>query len=95
MANGTTNGTVDTNFCVYVNSTCPVKATVYGYAPSLGANAFFLAFFAICFIWQIIAGITWRTWTFMIAMGFGCVGEAIGTTHPVTKFWAACGTCMS
>ena len=83
MSNGTTNGTANTDFCVYVNSTCPVEATIYGYYPSLGANAFFLAIFAICFIWQIIAGITWRTWTYMIAMGLGCAGEAIGTIYAV------------
>lgn len=57
---------------------CPVEASIYGYYPSLGANYFFLVFFAICLILNLIAGIRWRTWTYMIALGFGCFGEAIG-----------------
>ena len=65
-------------YCVYVNSTCPVEATIYGYAPNLGSSAFFIALFALCFVWQMIAGFTWKTWTYLIAMGFGCAGEAIG-----------------
>lgn len=57
---------------------CPVEASIYGYYPSLGANYFFLVIFAICLILNLVAGIRWRTWTYMIALGFGCFGEAIG-----------------
>ena len=67
-------------YCVSVNSSCPVEATIYGYEPDLGGNAFFIALFALCFIGQMVAGFTWKTWTYMIAMAFGTAGEAIGTS---------------
>ena len=57
---------------------CEVKYTIYGYLPSLGANIFFCAFFGLCMIIQVVQGITFRSWSFMIAMGVGCLGEAIG-----------------
>lgn len=57
---------------------CPVKATIYGYYPSLPANAFFLAWFAILLIPNIIFGIRYKAWTYMLALGLGCTDEAIG-----------------
>jgi hypothetical protein len=64
--------------CVDVTPECPVEGTLYGYAPNIGANAFFTAFFGICLVWHLIAGIRYKTWTYMIALGFGCLGEALG-----------------
>jgi hypothetical protein len=58
--------------------TCTLDGTLYGYYPSLGANAFFAAFFAVCFVWQLFCGIRYKTWTYMIALCLGCVGEAVG-----------------
>jgi hypothetical protein len=58
--------------CLYVGQElfgypCTVEGTIYGYAPNLGANAFFAAFFAACFIWQLFCGIKYKTWTFMVS----------------------------
>lgn len=64
--------------CEEVTPECPVEGTLYGYEPSIGANSFFAASFVICMIWQIICGIRYKTWTYMIALGLGCLGEAIG-----------------
>ncbi|KAL6710144.1 hypothetical protein ACN47E_009935 [Coniothyrium glycines] len=66
------------DFCVEVGPDCPVEDTLYGYYPSIGANGFFAAFFGLCLIIQIALGIRYKTWTFMIALGLGCVGELIG-----------------
>lgn len=66
------------DWCVEVGPLCPVEGTLYGYYPSIGANAFFAAFFGLCLIVQLGLGIKYRTWTFMIALGFGCLGELIG-----------------
>lgn len=64
--------------CLQVSPQCPVEATIYGYYPSMGANAFFCALFGLCLIANLILGIRYRTWTYMIALGFGCLGEALG-----------------
>ena len=57
---------------------CTIEGTLYGYYPSLGANAFFAAFFALCFIVQLVLGIRYKTCTYMIALCLGCLGEAVG-----------------
>ena len=64
--------------CESVSLECPVDQSIYGYYPSLQANAFFAAFFGVCLVAQLVMGIRWKTWTFMIAMGFGCLCEVIG-----------------
>ncbi|KAF1965423.1 RTA1 domain-containing protein, partial [Bimuria novae-zelandiae CBS 107.79] len=57
---------------------CPVEGTVYGYYPSIGWNAFFAAAFGLAFILQVGLGIRYKTWTYMIGVGLGCLGETIG-----------------
>ncbi|CAN9090161.1 RTA1-domain-containing protein [Alternaria alternata] len=65
-------------WCTEVGPECPVEGTLYGYYPSLGANAFFTAFFALCLIIQLGLGIRYKTWTYMIALSLGCLGEVVG-----------------
>ena len=64
--------------CTQVTDFCVVPATIYGYRPNLGANAFLLAIFAVCLGVQAFQGLKWRTWTFMIAMTLGCLTEVLG-----------------
>lgn len=64
--------------CDAVSPDCPVTATLYGYAPNLGANAFFAALFGLLLIAQLIIGTWKRTWTFMLAVGLGVFGEMVG-----------------
>lgn len=64
--------------CLNVTAQCPVNETIYGYYPSLGANAFFIAIFAICLVAQSYLGLRYKTWTYLIALFFGCLGEVIG-----------------
>lgn len=64
--------------CLNVSPECPVEATIYGYYPNLGANAFFVAFFALCFFIQTGLGLRYKTWTYLVAMFFGCFAEALG-----------------
>lgn len=65
-------------WCVEVGPECPVEGTLYGYAPNLGANAFFAAFFFLCLVIQLVLGIKYKTWTYMIALCLGCFGEGMG-----------------
>ncbi|KAL8982424.1 MAG: hypothetical protein Q9177_005277 [Variospora cf. flavescens] len=64
--------------CTAVTDLCPIEATTYGYRPNLAANIFFLAVFALCGIIQLFQGLKWKTWTFMIAMTWGCLTEVLG-----------------
>ncbi|KAI5202379.1 parasitic phase-specific protein PSP-1 [Aureobasidium subglaciale] len=59
--------------------TCPASYSIYGYAPNLGANAFFVALFAIsCLVFCYQAHL-YRKWLgFSIAMILGTALESIG-----------------
>ena len=48
------------------------------YIPNLGANAFFLAWFAVAVVAQTGLGIKFRTWGYMAAMIGGCGLEIVG-----------------
>ncbi|KAL8937646.1 MAG: hypothetical protein Q9211_003580 [Gyalolechia sp. 1 TL-2023] len=64
--------------CTQVTDYCVVEATIYGYRPNLGANIFLLVIFAVFGVIQMVQGLRWRTWTFMIAMALGSLTEVIG-----------------
>jgi hypothetical protein len=55
-------------YCMEVGpEPCTVERTLYGYYPSIGANAFFAAFFGICLLIQLVQGVRYKTWTFMVS----------------------------
>lgn len=64
--------------CEFVNATCPVEATIYGYYPSLPANAFFAGFFGIAAIIHLFYGTRYKTWSYMAAISLGCIAESVG-----------------
>jgi hypothetical protein len=64
--------------CTQVGPGCEVEETIYGYYPNLAANAFFAAFFGLALVFQLYFGIRYKTWTYMIALGCGCLAECIG-----------------
>ncbi|KAF2654841.1 sphingoid long-chain base transporter RSB1 [Lophiostoma macrostomum CBS 122681] len=66
------------DWCENVGPECPVSGSLYGYKPNLGANAFFIAVFALCLIAQLALGIRYKTWTYMVTLSLGCLGEAVG-----------------
>lgn len=57
---------------------CPIELSVYGYRPTLPGSAAVIALYGICALIQIVVGIRYRTWGFMVAMVLGCIGEIIG-----------------
>ena len=67
-----------TENCTSISPLCTIQETTYGYYPSIGSNAFFCVLFGLCCIAQIILGIRYRTWTYLIGLGIGCFGEALG-----------------
>lgn len=64
--------------CVGDETVCPVEASIYGYAPDLPSTIFFLVLFAACGIVNVYFGIRYKTWTYMIALAFGCFTMALG-----------------
>lgn len=57
---------------------CPIELSVYGYRPTLAGSAAVIALYAVCAILQVILGIRYKTWGFMVAMVVGCISEIIG-----------------
>lgn len=68
----------DYSQCLKISPGCPVNATLYGYYPNMGANAFFTALFGVCFIATIVIGIMTKTWTYTLALGIGTFLETGG-----------------
>lgn len=64
--------------CTELTDVCTFEVSVYGYKPSLAANAALLAIFAVFAVASVGLGIRYRTWTYMIAVSLGCLAEAIG-----------------
>ncbi|KAH0840515.1 putative RTA1 domain protein [Fonsecaea pedrosoi] len=64
--------------CNEVSEQCPVEASIYGYYPTLGSNAFFSALFGLCFIINLGLGWRYRTWSYMTAMTLACISSCIG-----------------
>ncbi|KAJ5241212.1 RTA1-domain-containing protein [Penicillium citrinum] len=58
--------------------TCPIEWAYINYRPNLAANILFLAIFALFLVSHLVIGAWYRTWTYMIAMSFGLVGEVVG-----------------
>ncbi|KAI2467176.1 RTA1-domain-containing protein [Annulohypoxylon bovei var. microspora] len=82
MSNGT-NSTgspqhISYRLCTEVSPVCPVEATVLGYYPNLGVNAFLAAAFGLCVIGLITTGIWKRTWGYSVALTAGCILEFAG-----------------
>lgn len=64
--------------CEWVNVTCPVSGSFYGYSPQLASNVVFLVFFSLCLIAHGVQGIFYRDWWTFTAMVCGCICEIMG-----------------
>lgn len=58
--------------------TCSIEWSIYGFQPSLAANAAFLSLFILVGVGHAYLGFRWRSWGFMAGMLLGCLSEAIG-----------------
>ncbi|XXG94309.1 hypothetical protein Hte_000563 [Hypoxylon texense] len=76
MSNST--GHISYKACTEVGPSCPVEATVLGYYPNLGVNAFLAAAFGLCMIGLIVTGVWKRTWGYSLALTAGCILEFAG-----------------
>jgi hypothetical protein len=48
------------------------------YAPNLAGNILFLAIFSFCLLFNLLVGLWFRTWGYLVAMALGCVLEILG-----------------
>jgi len=58
--------------------TCPIQAAQLPYDPSLAGNALYLAIFSLCCLVNIVLGLWYRTWSYLVAMVLGCMLEVLG-----------------
>ncbi|KAI1095036.1 RTA1-domain-containing protein [Rostrohypoxylon terebratum] len=65
-------------YCSEVSPICPVEATVLGYYPNRGVNAFLAAAFGLCMIGLVTTGVWKRTWGYSAALTAGCILEFAG-----------------
>lgn len=59
-------------------SNCPVEWSIYGFRPSLAANAIFLALFVLVGMGHGYLGYRGKSWGFMVGMLLGCLSEVLG-----------------
>ena len=65
--------------CTNINTPgCIVQDSVYGYAPSIPFNAFFLAFFFGAFVANAVLAWRFKTWFYGVALAIGVLSEALG-----------------
>ncbi|KAI9711516.1 MAG: hypothetical protein M1820_002080 [Bogoriella megaspora] len=57
---------------------CTVEASILGYLPNIGVNAFFAVALAIIGIVSMSLSVRWKTWSFGIVVFLGCLLETIG-----------------
>ncbi|KAH9826314.1 RTA1-domain-containing protein [Teratosphaeria destructans] len=58
--------------------TCSINLAYVRYLPSLAGNEFFVVLFAVLAAVQLVLGIRYCAWQFMVAMIIGCIGEIFG-----------------
>lgn len=59
-------------------STCSLLQAHFLYVPNLAGNALFAGIFGLALILQILFGMRYRTWGYLVGMFGGCVLEVIG-----------------
>ena len=64
--------------CVELTPECPVEQTIYGYAPGLGVNAFFCAYFGVFTLVNLFLTIRYKSWFYGTLVLLGAAGETVG-----------------
>ncbi|KAL4808599.1 RTA1 like protein-domain-containing protein [Aspergillus unguis] len=73
-----TNQTLLENPDLCTLDTCPLSMASVEYIPNLAGQIIFMALFGIALLTQLGLGIRYKTWTFMVAMVLGLLGEIVG-----------------
>ncbi|KAL2819316.1 RTA1 like protein-domain-containing protein [Aspergillus cavernicola] len=73
-----TNETLIENTELCTLETCPLSLGMVHYLPLLWCQILFMGIFGAAVIPQLGFGIRYKTWTFMVAMVLGLIGEVVG-----------------
>jgi hypothetical protein len=57
---------------------CPIEAAQITYDPNLAGNVLYLSIFSAALVVNIVLGLWYRTWGYLIGMLLGCVLEVLG-----------------
>jgi hypothetical protein len=57
---------------------CPIVDAQITYAPNLAGNVLYLSIFSFCLVCNLILGLWYRTWGYLVAMILGCTLEILG-----------------
>lgn len=71
-----TNSTNPSDYCTL--GTCPLSEANFTYVPTLAGNVLYLALFAVMLPAQVVMGMRWKTWGYLIGMVGGLALEVIG-----------------
>lgn len=58
--------------------TCPLSEGFVTYTPSLPGNVLYISLFGVMLLFQVIIGIRWKTWGYLVGMFGGLVLEIVG-----------------
>lgn len=58
--------------------TCPLSCAQVRYLPTLAGNAVYAAAFGLLLILQLVLGVKYKTWGFMVGMVCGLMLEVVG-----------------
>jgi hypothetical protein len=81
-----TNQTLLENPELCTLETCPLSMASVEYRPVLWGNILFMAIFGAGALIHLGLGIRYKTWTFMIAMVLGLIGEVVGYVGRVNLY---------
>ena len=59
-------------------ATCPLSCAQMDYVPTLAGNAVYAAAFGLLLVAQIVLGVKFKTWGFMVGMVCGLILEVVG-----------------
>jgi hypothetical protein len=57
---------------------CPLADAQIIYDPNLAGNVLYLALFSFCLLCNLLFGLWFRTWGYLVAMVVGCLLEILG-----------------
>jgi hypothetical protein len=81
-----TNQTLLENPELCTLETCPLSMASVEYRPVLWGNILFMAIFGAGALIHLGLGIRYKTWTFMVAMVLGLIGEVVGYVGRVNLY---------
>lgn len=75
--NGTCNLSLDSSQCTLETCCLAIQGQI-PYIPNLAANILYAALFGAILVGQLVFGLKYKTWSFLVWMALGLAGEVVG-----------------